>query len=618
MADEFLPPGLVIMCIRPDARERVTPDGHVPGEDDDCVALRGLLTAHGAELQPLFGEAQGRLRVAAATDGPPDLSRFYRLAVSKGRHDDPEQFARRLTESDVIALAGSLEELASIVHAAYFKPGPVGASVAPGADPPQPDARPEPAPGVPGCRARRHRRALRVVVARGYGQGVRIVDVEAAWGFTHEDLRLTTGGLVNGPASSRADDRNHGTAVAGMLSGDVNAIGVVGICPAAQFEGVSIAGERGGSAAALWRAAERLRAGDVLLVESHNAGPASSLNGLDMRKNKDGFVPLEYYPDDFAAIRYAADRGIVVVAAAGNGGVDLTEQWKVARIGRGGRPVSWPDPFRRDNAGDSGSILVGAGAAPGSAHPARSRMKFSNYGSCVDAQGWGEKVVTTGGKGDGSAGDLQGGGEEDRWYTAGFSGTSSAAAMVAGAVVCLQGIVGAMGQPPLTPREVRTLLRQTGTPQTAGPGGDATTHRVGSLPELRQLVDRLGGRPGGAAMPTVPQYGPCPSVVVVYGCGGSGGAYGPQAGGPAVLERPALERPALERPALERPALERPALERPALERPALERSVRRGPPADPVAPRIRRLIYRNLSTAASGRPTSPSACARRVAEVRL
>ena len=532
MADEFLPPGLVIMCIRPDARERVTPDGHVPGEDDDCVALRGLLTAHGAELQPLFGEAQGRLRVAAATDGPPDLSRFYRLAVSKGRHDDPEQFARRLTESDVIALAGSLEELASIVHAAYFKPGPVGASVAPGADPPSPTPDLSPHQGYLGAAPAGIDAHSAWLWPGGYGQGVRIVDVEAAWGFTHEDLRLTTGGLVNGPASSRADDRNHGTAVAGMLSGDVNAIGVVGICPAAQFEGVSIAGERGGSAAALWRAAERLRAGDVLLVESHNAGPASSLNGLDMRKNKDGFVPLEYYPDDFAAIRYAADRGIVVVAAAGNGGVDLTEQWKVARIGRGGRPVSWPDPFRRDNAGDSGSILVGAGAAPGSAHPARSRMKFSNYGSCVDAQGWGEKVVTTGGKGDGSAGDLQGGGEEDRWYTAGFSGTSSAAAMVAGAVVCLQGIVGAMGQPPLTPREVRTLLRQTGTPQTAGPGGDATTHRVGSLPDLRQLVDRLGGRPGGAAMPTVPQYGPCPSVVVVYGCGGSGGAYGPQAGGP--------------------------------------------------------------------------------------
>ena len=102
---------------------------------------------------------------------------------------------------------------------------------------------------------------------------MRIVDVEDAWCFTHEDLRLTTGGTVNMPASSSAEDRNHGTAVAGMLSGDVNTIGIVGICPAAMFDGVSIAGEPGGSASALRRAAERLRAGDVLLVESHNAGP---------------------------------------------------------------------------------------------------------------------------------------------------------------------------------------------------------------------------------------------------------------------------------------------------------------------------------------------------------
>ena len=221
----------------------------------------------------------------------------------------------------------------------------------------------------------------------------------------------------------------------------------------------------------------------------------------------------------------------MVVAAAGNGGVDLADVTKVARRGRGGRRVPWPNPFRRDAGGDSGSILVGAGAAPGSAQPARSRLRFSNYGSCIDAQGWGEKVVTSGGKGNG-LGDLQGGRDEDRWYTASFSGTSSAAAMVAGAVVCLQGIVGAMGQSPLTPRDIRTLLRETGTAQTAGPHGDPATHRIGSLPDLRQLIGRSGGRPGGAAMPPAPQYGPCPTVVVLYGCGDGGGGYGPHWSGP--------------------------------------------------------------------------------------
>ena len=465
----------------------------------------------------------GRLRVEAATHGPPDLSLFYRLAVSESGDEDPEEFARRLPGSGPDELADSLADLTSVVHAAYFKPRPYGASVTAGADAAYPDARPDPAPGLPGSRPAGIDAQSAWSWPGGHGEGVRIVDVEDAWCFTHEDLLLTTGGSVDVQASSSVEERNHGTAVAGMLSGDVNTIGIVGICPAAQFEGVSIAGEPGGSAAALRRAAERLRAGDVLLVESHNAGPTTAFNGVDRRTN-----------GRTASSRWSSTR--MTSRRSGTPWIAASWWWplpemgestspsvtKVARRGRGGRRVPWPNPFLRDPGGDSGSILVGAGAAPGSARPARSRLKFSNYGICIDAQGWGEKVATAGGKGDGRAHDLQGGRDEDRWYTASFSGTSSAAAMVAGAVVGLQGIVRAMGRSPLTPREVRTLLRETGTAQTAGPDGDPATHRVGSLPDLRQLIDRLGGRPGGAAMPTVPQYGPGPAVVVLCGCGDGG------------------------------------------------------------------------------------------------
>ena len=93
---------------------------------------------------------------------------------------------------------------------------------------------------------------------------------------------------------------------------------------------------------------------------------------------------------------------------------------------------------------DSGAILVGAGAPPPGTHgrdhgPDRSRLDFSNFGARVDAQGWGEEVTTCG------YGDLQGGTNEDLWYTDTFSGTSSASPIVVGALGCLQGVLRARG-----------------------------------------------------------------------------------------------------------------------------------------------------------------------------
>ena len=230
----------------------------------------------------------------------------------------------------------------------------------------------------------------------------------------------------------------------------------------------------------------------------HNAGPATVMNNVSWESQK-GFVAVEYFPESLAAIRYATARGIVVVAAAGNGAVSLTDQHKTAA--RGGLGSSWPDAFAR-GADDSGSILVGAGAAPGGALPERARLDFSNWGACVDVQGWGERVVTLGGHDDG-AGDLQGGADETRWYTAKFNGTSSAAAMVAGAIACLQGVVLAHGRPALSPLTLRELLRTTGSPQQARPRESLAARRIGPLPDLRALIPSRArhsrGRAHGAA-----------------------------------------------------------------------------------------------------------------------
>src|SRR5207237_3458014 len=120
-----------------------------------------------------------------------------------------------------------------------------------------------------------------------------------------------------------------------------------------------------------------------------------------------------------------------------------------------GFPPSWKNPFAR-GAADSGSILVGAGSPPDQTHGRgqqvdRSRLDFSNYGSCVDVQGWGAEVTTLG------YGDLQRGADEDLWYTDIFGGTSAAAAMVAGVIAALQGVNvgGGSKRAPLTAAQAR-------------------------------------------------------------------------------------------------------------------------------------------------------------------
>jgi hypothetical protein len=104
----------------------------------------------------------------------------------------------------------------------------------------------------------------------------------------------------------------------------------------------------------------------------------------------------------------------------------------------------------------------------------------------MDAQGWGREVTTTGG------GDLQGGSDENRWYTDTFAGTSSASPIVVGVLSCAQGALRASNRPLLTPSAARDLLRNTGSAQQDAPGLPAT-QRIGTRPDLRQILQRLVG-----------------------------------------------------------------------------------------------------------------------------
>ena len=432
----------------------------------DSHILRTILTEYDAEIERLFEQEPGALDQPSSMPEQDMLATFHSVLARDERLDD---LAERLMGLDSI-------------ESAYVKPGvepatlnqmmPVPATVQKRITPDFTHRQGylEAAPGGIGV-------ASAWALTGGKGRNVEVIDIEGAWRFSHEDLLANSSGVIGGTPTSDRKWRNHGTAVLGQIGGDHNGRGVIGIAPEAKLGAVSIFPT--GSARAIQIASRRLRPGDVMLVELHREGPAA------IGKGQHGYIAVEWWPDDFVALQAASRRGVIVIEAVGNGAQDLDDP--IYDSNPGGFPSWWKNPFRRDPL-DSGAILVGAGAPPPGTHgqhhgPDRSRLSFSNYGSAVDTQGWGREVTTCG------YGDLQGGPNEDRWYTDSFAGTSSASPIIAGAVTSLQGIAKQRGSL-LKPQQIRDLLRNTGSPQQHAPGRPVT-QRIGNRPDLSQLRQSL-------------------------------------------------------------------------------------------------------------------------------
>ncbi|HET9046021.1 MAG TPA: S8 family serine peptidase [Casimicrobiaceae bacterium] len=462
--------GELVVVVKPALRLRATATGLKSLAGVDVAPLASVVDAAGATLKPLFGASEDRLEHVAATlaasGAPvPQLSHYY--AVHGGG-------------AKLAALAAKLRK-SSHVDAAYVKPP----AELPGINDMKPKAAPAPA-STPDFSARQGYLDIAPggvdaryawTQAGGRGTGVRIIDIENGWNFAHEDLLQGQGGVVGGTALTGVDWVNHGTAVLGVFSGD--GVGVKGVAPDAIVSAIAATSPLTTSSAIV-AAANRLVAGDLILIELHRPGP--NTHG-DPANAQQGYLPIEWWPDDYDAIRYATGKGIIVVETAGNGGEDLDDVLYDAPAA--GFPATWSNPFRR-GAFDSGAILVGAGAPPPNTHganwgPDRARLDFSNYGDALDVQAWGREVTTTG------YGDLQGGADANAWYTDTFAGTSSAGAIVVGVLGCAQGVKRAQAAPLLTPATARALLRATGSPQQASPAFPVT-QRIGNRPNLRQML----------------------------------------------------------------------------------------------------------------------------------
>src|SRR6478736_611432 len=266
MANKYPSESELIVVAKPEAALRAAAPGtHMESvARTDVTPLNRILKTHAATIRPLFDASEDRLileRLEAAPDGPPipNLSVYYRVKA-------PEQQLR--------AIAKELPEHEA-VEAAYVKPPaqpPLNemAPAAVNAPPATPNftSRQIYLDAAPGGIDARHAWMLR----GGRGEGVRIIDIEGAWRFSHEDLTQNQGGVVGGTPSTDIGWRNHGTAVIGEFGGDANGFGITGICPEANVSAISIFGDMG-SAPAIRNAANRLEPGHIILLELHRAGP---------------------------------------------------------------------------------------------------------------------------------------------------------------------------------------------------------------------------------------------------------------------------------------------------------------------------------------------------------
>ncbi|MFP2904563.1 S8 family serine peptidase [Pyxidicoccus sp. 3LFB2] len=288
-------------------------------------------------------------------------------------------------------------------------------------------------------------------VGGGTGTGVRIVDVETGWNRTHEDMPALF--YVGNPG----DVRDHGTAVLGELVAVNNAYGMKGIAYGAQMGVESHMTQ--GLTTALSKAVTAAGRGGIVLVEVHRQGPNDG-TACTCNTSQCNYIAVEYWQADYDVIRNATANGVIVVEAAGNGSANLDA-------------AAYGGLFNRATR-DSGAIIVGASTAT-----TRAPMCWTNFGSRVDVHGWGERVASLG------YGDLFGATVGvDQYYTATFSGTSSASPIVTGAAASAQGVARANGRL-LTSVQMRGLLRNNGTAQATD------TRQIGPLPDLRKALPKV-------------------------------------------------------------------------------------------------------------------------------
>jgi hypothetical protein len=277
-------------------------------------------------------------------------------------------------------------------------------------------------------------------VAGSDGAGIKFVDLETGWNLSHEDLSAHAISLLDTNATPSA--RPHGTSVLGIVCASDNDKGCIGVAPNPGSIKV-ISPTDTSLAGAIGTAADDLGYGDILLIEQtymHHIG------------STDFYVPVEVISTTADVIFTATSAGVIVVEPGGDGDLAIS----AINFLTYQNPVDLFDVLNPAslNYVDTGAIIVSASKSAESTLVPGTHEKadWAPFGARVDCYAWGENINTL---------DTDSAGSTNTAYRTDFGFSSGAAAIIAGAVLSIQGMVKAKTNLRLSPAAMRSLLRNS-------------------------------------------------------------------------------------------------------------------------------------------------------------
>jgi subtilisin family serine protease len=270
--------------------------------------------------------------------------------------------------------------------------------------------------------------------AKASGRGVTVAVLDNGVDASHPELRgalLPQVNLLSSSPNLQLD--THGTSVAGTVAGRLdNAIGAAGVAPDASILPIRVCDVDGCDTDAIARG--------VIYATDHGATVINLSLGGQLRSSVEE-----------AAIAYAVRKGVTVVASAGNGGSDCTED--AVASAKCGNLVAWPAAF-------PDVISVSAADATGVS-------AWATHNVQVDLSAPGEGIIAP------APGNV---------FEA-VDGTSFSAPLVSGTVAAMLQV-----NPRLTPADVRNVLTSTSTKVASWPAGYGS-----GLLNVAAAVSKAGG-----------------------------------------------------------------------------------------------------------------------------
>ena len=275
----------VLVELYPTSLELTAPSSGMFASVVQDKVLKRIEDAAGRAVRPVFGEtvrARDRVGMVTSYAAGPSPAAAPRGATPLALYHELEA----ASTSEALEVAKKLrQQVKDVVAAANPVPVAMPAIGPPGAEstsetPPTPDFRVlqgyrGPGPAGFGFDLAWH-------LPGGTGEGVIVVDLEGGWRITHEALSAVNFGLLSGVNREESGWRQHGTAVAGMLSSETEQVeggGIFGLCAGARVCPLSLYVEpdrpRDRLAQQIVASLQILRPGGVLLVELQRPGPAT-------------------------------------------------------------------------------------------------------------------------------------------------------------------------------------------------------------------------------------------------------------------------------------------------------------------------------------------------------